>query len=83
MDKWNKSALQLTYGDKSQRAKHFPVAILLVAAGAQTEKYMVNELLLAATELGDVAAVQNLVKLRPDPLYQTRKDARHSILPKQ
>jgi ankyrin repeat protein len=72
-DKWNETALQLSYNDKTQSTKHFSIAVLLVAAGADTKRYMVNELLLAATELGNIEAVQNLIRMRPDPLYRNVK----------
>ena len=69
-DEWGYTPLFLAQSEASQADKHFPIALALIEAGANTDAINVQKMFFAAIELGRVAAVQALLDKGADALGQ-------------
>lgn len=67
-DQWGHTPLSIAQSDENQYEMHFPVAIALIEAGADTKLVNIQKMFFAAVELGRVKAVQILLDRGADVL---------------
>jgi ankyrin repeat protein len=67
-DQWHFTPLFLARWEASQPDQHFPIAVALIEAGADTKPIKIQEMFFAAVKLGRIAAVQTLLGKGADVL---------------